>query len=81
MTLALNVALIPSLGASGAALASTLSYGAATSFLVWAFVRRSELELAQLLRPTRADVSLAAALVRRLAAVVRPPTRREAQAG
>ncbi len=55
LTVVLNALFIPFFGASGAALAYTLSFVAAGAFAVGAFLRVSELPLAELLRFRRAD--------------------------
>jgi O-antigen/teichoic acid export membrane protein len=55
LTVALDLALIPPLGATGAAIASSVSYAAASLFLVGAFVRRGRVPAADLVVPRRAD--------------------------
>lgn len=61
---ALNLALIPALGVTGAAIASSLAYGLqAIAYTAWV-LRSTPLELADL-RPRRADFALFAALLRR----------------
>jgi O-antigen/teichoic acid export membrane protein len=55
VTLVLDVLLIPRFGAVGAAIASSVSYTATTIFLVIYFSRESQIRLADLLLPKRAD--------------------------
>lgn len=55
VTVALDIALIPPFGAAGAATASSVSYAAASLFLVGAFVRRMRVPAGDLVVPRRAD--------------------------
>jgi O-antigen/teichoic acid export membrane protein len=55
VNIAANVVLAPRLGAVGAALASTLSYGAAAAMLVFLFRRQTHERLSRLLLPGRED--------------------------
>jgi O-antigen/teichoic acid export membrane protein len=55
VNIAANVVLAPRLGAVGAALASTLSYGAAAAMLVFLFRRQTHSRLSRLLLPGRED--------------------------
>ncbi|HEX2680299.1 MAG TPA: polysaccharide biosynthesis C-terminal domain-containing protein, partial [Candidatus Dormibacteraeota bacterium] len=66
-TVALDLTLIPRYGFAGAAVASSVAYTVTLAVNLTWVVRNSQLTLAQLLVPTRADVAL---LVRRLRAVV-----------
>ena len=55
-TITLYLALIPTLGAKGAAIASCLSY-ALTSLVTWMYFRRICLGLREAFMPTRLDVA------------------------
>jgi O-antigen/teichoic acid export membrane protein len=67
---ALNVALIPALGINGASIASSIAYLAlATGSVAWA-LRAGRLGAAEVLRPTRADVTTARAALSGLKARV-----------
>lgn len=62
LTVVLDLLLIPAYGASGAALASTISYVVATIFIVVVFSRRHRMRAGELLVPRRADFRLRAAV-------------------
>lgn len=64
----LNIVLIPLLGISGAALASTASYSLATVLLMIAFRRHSGISLMELIRVRRSDVEFYKKLATRLVA-------------
>jgi O-antigen/teichoic acid export membrane protein len=64
----LNITLIPRLGISGAALASTISYSLATALLLVAFRRHSGLPLTELVRIRWSDVEFYQKLAGRLLA-------------
>jgi O-antigen/teichoic acid export membrane protein len=66
----LNIILVPMLGISGAALASTISYSLATVLLLVAFRRHSGIPLMEVVRVRRTDFEFYARLVTRL--LVRP---------
>jgi O-antigen/teichoic acid export membrane protein len=55
VTVALDIALIPPFGGAGAAIASSVSYAAASLFLVGAFVRRRAVPARDLVVPSRTD--------------------------
>jgi O-antigen/teichoic acid export membrane protein len=64
----LNIVLIPRLGISGAALASTLSYSLAASILLVAFRRHSGIPLQEFIRLRKSDLAFYTTLVARFVA-------------
>lgn len=55
-TIILDVILIPLLGVSGAALASSLAYFASTALIIYFFLRESDSKLGELFLPTNEDL-------------------------
>lgn len=58
-----NLALVPRLGAAGAALASSISYTAGAALILWRFTKRSGSTPAETLLPRRSDVTAIAAMM------------------
>ena len=58
-----NLALVPHLGAAGAALASSISYTAGSALILWRFAKRSGSAPAAALVPRRSDVTAIAAMM------------------
>ena len=81
LTVALDLTLIPRLGAVGAALASTVAYTVSACLMVFLYVRQTGVRVRTLLVPRLDDVRLLADSLRRLWAGANPPAGGAAIAG